>query len=245
MYVENLWQPLPVIIWVGHESNVGEVVGDYVNGGVNTALQDLEADFVANMRSDLGDIPVIKVQLGAPDNASSPEAYGEAAYAQLLSADAIDDMYLVAALDLQRNPPTDDIHWAKQGHEALAPRLALAVRQHIMSEAVNGTGPRVVSATYSGDTITLTLDSPINTTSGDYGDLFRVYCGGVEQTVNSANRHGSDTEKIVIVCSATLTPTVVLTYGHRLGIDNAARTDLVLDDDGMPLPTFGPLAVTP
>ena len=37
---------------------------------------------------------------------------------------------------------------------------------------------------------------------------------------------------------------VTLTYGHRAGLANAARTDFVADADGLPLPLFGPIVAT-
>src|SRR5690606_25934604 len=122
----------------------------------------------------------------------------------------------VVAHDLQRNASPDDIHVSREGQAVLAERVALAIREHILGEVVNGTGPRIVRSYWTGSTVTLVLDKAINTTVGDYGSLFRVYDDTVEQTVSSANQ-ATNTSKIDIVCSAPLSDIVALTYGYRAG----------------------------
>jgi hypothetical protein len=108
---------------------------------------------------------------------------------------------------------------------------------------VNGTGPRIVGATYAGAVVTLECDKTIAASATNYGDLFRVYDNGVEATVSSAVIN-ADTSKIDITCSAPLSGPVTLTYGYRAGAASAARTDFVRDSDGMPLPLFGPIVAT-
>jgi hypothetical protein len=125
----------------------------------------------------------------------------------------------------------------------IADRVALAIREHVLGEVVNGTGPRIVGATYSGAVVTLTCDKAIEASATNYGDLFRVYAAGVEQTVSSAVIN-ADTSKIDITCSAPLVGAITLTYGYRAGAASAARTDFVKDSDDMPLPLFGPIVAT-
>ena len=95
----------------------------------------------------------------------------------------------------------------------------------------------------SGAVISLTCTKAINASAGNYGTLFRAYANGVEATVSSAARNGSDPTKIDITLSGIPAGPVTLTYGNRSGPANAARTDFVQDADGLPLPLFGPLLV--
>lgn len=235
----------PVIVWYGHEANAGSAYAgvDFTNGGVGTTYQTAFSQLIADIRSEIVDAPLIFVQLAADDTLADAETQAAAGEAQRQLELSLSNAYMVVAHDVARNASTDDIHVSRTGMDTIADRVALAIREHVLGEAVNGTGPRIVSATYSGSTITLTCDKTLNTTAGNYGNLFRVYAGGVEQTVSSANR-GGNTSTVSIVCSAPLSGSITLTYGYRAGAASAARTDFVADSDGLPLPLFGPIAVT-
>lgn len=234
----------PVIVWYGHEGSANLPVADYVNGGVGTAYQTAWTSLVDNIRAEVGAAtPLIFVQLASDDTLATAVLHALAGEAQRQTELTLTNAYMVVAHDLARNASSDDIHVSKAGQQALGARLSLAIREHVLSEVVNGTGPRIVGATRASATVTLECDKAINTTAGDYGSLFRVYDNGVEATVSSANRNGGNTSKIDIVCSAPLTGPVTLTYGHRAGPATAARTDFVADSDGLPLPVFGPIAV--
>jgi len=233
----------PIIVWYGHESGTNLVTADYTNGGVGTAYQTAFTSLIANLRAELGNLPLVFVQLAPTDTLSTSVDQALVGEAQRQLELTISNAHLVVSHDVQRNASTDDVHIARQGHAVLGPRIALAIRQHVLGDAVNGTGPRLVSATKSGAVVTLTFDKAVNTTAGNYGNLFRVYAAGVEQTVSSAARN-ANTTKIDVTCSATLTGAVTITYGHKAGAAGAARTDFVADADGLPLPVFGPYAVT-
>ena len=111
-------------------------------------------------------------------------------------------------------------------------------------ENIDGKGPRIVDATYSGSTVTLELTRAVDASATDYDDMFRVWDNGVEATVTGASRNGGDASKIDITCSSPLTGPVTLAYGHKAGAASAARTDIVVDaDSGLPLPLFGPILV--
>lgn len=235
----------PVIVWYGHESNANAALAaaDYTNGGVGTSYQTAFAQLIADIRSEIADAPLIFVQLASDDTLATAEAHAAAGEAQRQLELSLTNAYMVVAHDVKRNASADDIHVHREGMDVIGDRVALAIREHILGEVVNGTGPRIVSATWSGSTVTLTCDKAVNTTAGNYGSLFRVYANGVEQTVSSANR-GANTSTVEIVCSAPLSGPVTLTYGYRAGPASAARTDFVKDSDNLPLPLFGPLAVT-
>lgn len=237
---------VPVIVWSGHEANAGSAFAgvDYVNGGVGTTYQDAWTQLVADIRAEVVNAPLIFVQLSSDDTLATAEAHAAAGEAQRQSELSISNAYMVVAHDVARNASTDDIHVSRAGMDVIGDRVALAIRQHVLGESVNGTGPRIVGATYSGSVVQLTCDKAINDSVGNFGNLFRVYAAGVEQTVSSSVRNAT-TSKIDITCSAPLVGAITLTYGYRAGAASAARTDFVMDSDGMPLPLFGPIVAAP
>lgn len=233
----------PVIVWYGHEADAALAVADLTNGGVGTDYQTAWASLIASLRAVIGaNTPVVFCQLAADDTLATAVAQATAGEAQRQTELTVANSFMVVTHDLARNASTDDIHLSRS-QEILGERLSLCVRENVLGEVVNGTGPRIVGATYADATVTLEIDKDINTTAGDYDDLFRVYDNGVEATVSSANRNGGNASLIDIVCSASLSGPVTLTYGHRAGPATAARTDFVKDTDNLPLPLFGPIAV--
>lgn len=237
----------PVIIYSGHENNAINAEPDYINGGVGDVYQERLTTWFTHIRNEIvgnPDTPIIFVQLGSSFVENTALTYAAGAEAQRQVEASLPNAYMVVAMDVERNASPDDIHVSRAGNTTLAERISLAFREHILKEEVNGTGPRIESSEFSGDTLTLTLTRDINTTSGDYGNLFRVYSEGDEMTVVSANRHNVNSDQITIVCSSPLVAPVTLTYGYRVGPNAAARTDIVVDDGGLPLPTFGPILVS-
>lgn len=234
----------PVIIYSGHENNALNAVPDFENGGVGSTYQNNLIGLFNTIRNEVvGDpeTPIIFVQLGSSFNESFSLGYAAGAEAQRQVELTLPNTYMVVAMDVERNPSPDDIHVSRAGNTVLAQRISKAFEQHVLGLPVNGTGPRIQSASYSNDTVTLTLTRDIEESSTDYGNLFRVYSGGDEVTVSSAARGANN--QVVITCATTLTGPVTLTYGYRVGPDAAARTDIVKDSDGLPLPTFGPILV--
>lgn len=236
----------PFILWAGHESSASLAVPDYTNGGVGTAYQTAFAQLIADYRSAMGNpnIPVFFTQLAPTDGLSASVTQAAAAEAQRQCELSISNAHMIVTHDVLRNASTDDIHVSATGQAVIAVRQALLVEQFLLGKPVNGTGPRIASVSRSGAVITLACSKAINTTAGNYGNLFRAYDNGVEATISSAARHGSDPTKVLITLSATPTGPVTLTYGYRAGLASAARTDIVADSDGLPLPVFGPLLVS-
>lgn len=230
----------PVIIWYGHEGSATLAIPDYVNGGVGTTYRDSFISLLNNVRSNIVDAPIILVQLASDDDLSPATSYAAAGEAARQMELSMINVHLVVAHDVQRNPSTDDVHVARQGQDVIADRAALAVREHILGESINGTGPRFQSISFLGDIVTVTLDKEIQESLGNYGNLFRVYSEGIEVTVNTAVR-GTNTSTIILTCNSFLTSPVTVTYGYRAGPASAPRTDIVIDSDSLPLPVFGPI----
>lgn len=361
----------PVIVWSGHEGNAELASPDYTNGGVGSAYQAAFASLIASIRAHTADAPLIFVQLASDDTEETAEKHAAAGEAQRQCEMDIERAFMVVAHDVQRNVSPDDIHVSREGMDVIGDRVALAIRDHILSglgreraanggftadkawakgsgwsisagaatranigtwsqmsqpmaltagrsyrieytlsdnsgsfqcgfsgganrpgtirtapgtysetlvavdgnntfylgggssfagsvsdvsvreitnengtlEPINGTGPRIIGATYSDAVVTLECDKAINESAGNYGDLFRVYDGGEEATVIGAVRN-ADASKIDITCAGSLSGPVTLTYGYRAGAASAARTDFVADDDGLPLPVFGPVVAS-
>jgi hypothetical protein len=235
----------PVIVWSGHEASASTAFAeiDYVNGGVGSTYRTAFETLFVDIRANIVDAPLIFVQLSCTDDLTLSQHQAAAGEAQRQAESTIANAHMVVSHDVARNAATDDQHVSRAGVDVIADRLALAIRQHVLGEPVNGTGPRIVGATYSGSVVTLTCDKAIDASATNYGTLFRVYAAGVEQTVSSAVRN-ADTTKIDITCSAPLVGAITLTYGYRAGAASAARTDFVKDSDGLPLPLFGPIVAT-
>lgn len=230
----------PVIVWDGHEGSAADAVADYTNGVVATVYQTKMVNLIDLIRTEIdAEAPLIFTQL-MPTDSSMPIAGAEA---QRQCEGLISGAHLVVAHDVQRNAAADDVHRSAAGQYVVGARQARAVAQHVLGLPVNGTGPRIASITRSGAVITLSCTKAINVSAGSYGTLFRAYANGVEATVSSAARNGSDQTKIDITLSGVPAGPVTLTYGNRAGPANAARTDFVQDADGLPLPLFGPIAV--
>lgn len=156
--------------------------------------------------------------------------------------------HMVVTHDLPRNANPDDVHLNAAGQRELGRRFALAYRQHVAGENVNGTGPRLASITKpTGTTVKVKWDRTIQAAANDYGDgtdsLFRVYSDGAEHTVSSVVRDSGDDTVVEITLSATHSGTVVVTYGDRPGPGDGTsyRQGVVYDEDNLPAPMFGPV----
>src|SRR5690606_30422303 len=84
-----------------------------------------------------------------------------------------DDFNMVVTYDL---PRSDRHHLSAFGQRVFAERLDLALREHVFGEDIDGTGPRIVSASRSGATITITVDMPLEAGALDK-DYFTVWDG--------------------------------------------------------------------
>jgi hypothetical protein len=162
--------------------------------------------------------------------------------------------YMIVTHDLPRNAAPDGIHLSKSGQQKLGERMALAYRQFVLGEAVNGKGPRLLTInpiTKSGTIVSVKFDSHIappvagqahwSTTGAAANSNFRVYFNGVEQTItNVVLKSGDDT--VIEITVPSVSGVVVVTYGDRAApATESYRLGVVYDLDGMPAPMFGPI----
>ena len=170
------------------------------------------------------------------------------------------ETHMVVTHDLER---FDRIHLSAEGQRTLAERVALAVRQHVLGESVDGTGPRIVGVSRSGNTLTIVTDQTITETSNPgatgFAGYFSVWDGppdpgdvdsdtyGTNNSVEITNvrRHPSNDHAIQITLANTPADPYVR-YGRPYEpsvpapyIDDVVRSQA----SGLPLPAFGPLRI--
>lgn len=175
--------------------------------------------------------------------------------------DARPAFHMVVAFDL---PRSDQIHLSAFGQRVLAERIALAIREHVLGEDVDGTGPRLVALRSSGVQVDVETTHVLSSGALDPG-LFRVYDGAPQGTVDDINYYGQNAIPIVGVARHPTDPkTVRITlkwapsgtpyvgYWARATLVDpepvADWDDLVAgvvraDVGGLPLPGFGPIPV--
>ncbi|HLV13027.1 MAG TPA: sialate O-acetylesterase [Trueperaceae bacterium] len=167
--------------------------------------------------------------------------------------------HMVVTHDL---PRFDRIHLSAEAQLILAERVALAYQEHVLGWDVDGTGPRLVSLSRSGATVTLTFDrevTPPHTTGPNgYSGYFTAWNGapngGPEYNgsygtntvaITKVERHASDHRKVVVTLASN-PATVYLRYmrPHEATSSSAYLQDVIrAADSGLPLPSFGPLRV--
>jgi hypothetical protein len=234
---------LTALWYYGHESNSTSALARsaYVAGW--TAL-------MAEFRADMGaSLPVVYVQLAKHSDATLNT--GQHLVAELQrkmetgsgDASAIALHYMVVAFDLALvNDGVGKIHLSQAGQKTLGDRIALATRQHVLGEAVNGTGPRLNGAPTApaANQVKVDTTSTLATISANADGQFRVFDGGVEMTVASVVKDPADASAALITMTATATGTVTVSYGDvaASGAD-VTLSNVVKDADGLPLPQFG------
>lgn len=239
-------------IWFnGHESSVSI---NYGGGGEN-----LMATFKADMQAWINawryhlqaDIPIILGQLVTSDTgtAITPTSATHVSatdtwlnyhlgreYARQIEAENT-NVKLVVWNDQALNA-ADPYHINRAGQDTVGDRVALATRELIYGESVNGTGPRPVSCSVlDANTVELVLSKDIQaSTGGTYDGQFRVFTDSGHVVVSAADRIGDSVIWIVTSTSISGAAYVDVTYGQHKR--NTLLTDQVKDSDGMPLPGF-------
>ena len=219
----------------------------------NTYREDHTA-FIADVREEMGtNLPIIYVQLAKHTVAGSNSGLhkigeqqremetGSAAQWELPAH------HMVVAFDLPLGEP---IHLDRTGQIELGRRIALATREHVYGESVDGTGPRLARVQPlvhpGGDksTIRITFDQAINESVDDYEHQFRAFDDGNEIAVQSVSRDPSDARSLLITLDSAASGVVSVSYGDvaapGLGV---WLHNVVRGTSGLPAPRFGPLTV--
>jgi hypothetical protein len=150
--------------------------------------------------------------------------------------------FMVVTFDLPLTDALTGIHLDQAAQKTLGDRIALATRQRVLGEAINGTGPRLAHIWHPGEDKTyvqIRCSTAIAAISADADDQFRVFDDGVEATISSVVRTTPTTD-ILITLSAPAAGTVTVSYGDVVASDvGIALANVVKDGDGLPLPQFG------
>ena len=142
-------------------------------------------------RRELGDsLPIIYVQLARrmEDVKSNRNYQGVREKQRTMetefgtSGNRLDNFYMVVAHDLPMIQPN---HVATEGQKILGERIALAYREHVLGQNVDGTGPRLQGApTLNENVVTITTNQQVND-HPTYENYFTVSVGGSEKTLEN------------------------------------------------------------
>lgn len=259
--------PVNVLVWFQGESDASSEARREAYIANTNAIMDAYA-------SEL-DVPVVYVQLAAnSDEQENVQQIDIAERQRRLETgygeDARARFHMVVANDLPLSDPSTvsrGIHVSAYGHVLLAERIALAIREHVLDEPVDGTGPRLERVLYRDNEVWVELDRPVDGTSDDYAGWFTAFDGQPTGSLDDVEG-GTYYQNLVPVEDASLDPAdpsrIVLRlapnggsldsvpwirYAPEEGRDfetpddweRLVETVVRGSDTGLPLPTFGPL----
>lgn len=140
---------------------------------------------------------------------------GSATLAGAAAPTAEPGRYLVVTHDL---PMFDRNHLSPAGQSELGRRVALAFREHVLGEDIDGTGPRLVRVDRAvGDVnVYVRFDRPVTApqtpTAAAYAGYFRVFEGAAELAIESIERDTGDPATVRIRLSAPPSSVVAVRY---------------------------------
>lgn len=231
---------LTALLYYGHEGNSDDADRPDYAADWAALMAEFRAEWGANL-------PVIFAQLAKNTGATANHEQHLAAEIQRLqetgSGDALAmaHMRMVVTFDL---PLDDAIHLSKTAQIALGDRIGLAIRQHVLGQSVDGTGPRLNGAPAhpGGDKSKIKIDTTqaLETISGNADNQFRVFDGGSEMTITSVVRDPADASAILITMSATASTPATVSYGDVAASGTGVTlSNVVKNAAGLPLPQFG------
>jgi hypothetical protein len=252
--------PVNVLVWYQGESDSAYPA--------RRAVFVERTNTVMNRFDDVLDVPVIYVQLASHERDvknREQHAIGELQRSMETSYGGTPRprFHMVPSYDL---PRSDGIHLSAFAQRVLAERIDLAVRQHVLGEDVDGTGPRLESLSWSGTNIRIRTTHVL--ASGGYdpafftvfdgppaGDLADPDYGANVIPVNGVGRDPSDTRSVLLQLSRQPTAGALPHVRYMPPAADAPQatwnliaTNVVRASGtgpggvGLPLPTFGPLA---
>jgi hypothetical protein len=170
------------------------------------------------------------------------------------SAVAEPGRFMVVTHDL---PMSDGRHLSAEGQVELGRRISLAIRQHLLLEAVDGSGPRPVGVVQISPTqVRVQTDRPISepvvTSDQAYAGYFAVLADGVNLGVSRIERDPDDTAAVLIALAAPTSGPVDVRYMPPPGLPSGFETGVVRSAtcadprpgtlECLPMPAFGAAA---
>lgn len=230
--------PVSAVLWYQGEA-------DRFTDNSRQRFVDNTPAIVDAFAAELG-VPTIAVQLASHCNSGDNMALHAVAELQRRfetrwGEDALAGFHLVVAFDL---PRSDCIHLSAVGQRVLAERIDLAVREHVLGEAVDGTGPRLLSLSHSGHVVT--LRTTLDLVPGEVNEgLFTVWDGPPTSNpigVAEAEVSSGDPTVVTIRLSEPISSGGVANVRY-MARHNAEPGPTIRAAEGeLPLPAFGPLA---
>lgn len=259
--VEPEGGPVGLIVWYQGESDRGSSAqAEYIR-----RTEQIMDAFIAELHNPA----IVYVQLGGrlSDETANMGYQGIRERQRRLETNfgesgvARDNFFMVVAHDL---PLSDVRHLSAEGQRLLGDRIALAYRERVLGEAVDGTGPRLVDITLSGNVIKVTTTQPINASTGDgntaYEGYFTVFIDGTVVNASELSIRRDPNDATAVQLTLANTPPsgseVEIRYlpPHTRPVDNQVsgcnpscyvKLEHVVKSQvsGLPLPAFGPLTV--
>ncbi len=234
----------------------------WYQGEAENASDALRDAYIANHTRLIGDfrqqmganLPFVYAQLAKNEFADFNHGYQLIAEQQRRLetgsgfAEALPAHYMVVTFDL---PIAGGVHLTQAGQKELGRRVALAMRQRVFGEAVDGVGPRLQLSNPiqypSGDRtrIVVAFDQPINTAVANYDNQFRVFDADGEVPISGVVRHPSNTAAVRVSLARATVGAAALSYGDVVppGV-NLWLVNVIKGANNLPAPRFGPLPVS-
>ena len=243
------WEGGPVTALVWYQGESDALAGTLERTAFRARTNTIMDAFVVQL-----DVPVLYVQLASHrQNGANASMQVVREYQRQLETGAQVEVgsgapqprerfHMVVAHDLPRN---DDIHLSRSGQQALAERLALAYREHVLGEAVDGTGPRLVGITMpSTTTVRIETTRTVND-HPTYDGYFTVRDAGASPlTITAMARDPDDPTAVRLELNRAVEGELQIRYRPPANDDpeqdGARRWNAVHDPEtGLPLPAFG------
>ncbi len=212
-------------------------------------------DFIASVRDEIADdLPVVSAQLAGSNSASyNANLFATAEKQRAMETgsgtpDEIERHHLVVTFDL---PMLDHVHLDQDATKELGRRFALATREHVLGEDIDGTGPRprrndpVVRDRNDDTRLLVVFDRAIDVPNTGSAIHFRAGPPGSLQTPLAATRDPQNDNVVILEMPGSAGPDWVLTYGAApASALHTWRTNVITGANDLPAPRFGPVPVT-
>lgn len=249
--------PVSVLVWYQGES-------DAASESVRRYFQERTDEVMDAFEEELG-VAVVYVQLASDYERDANARLHAVAELQrkMETSFGRPEFHMVPAFDL---PRSHQIHLSAYGQRVLAERVDLAIRQHVLGEPVDGTGPRLDELRSGGGYVYVKTTHELVTGSLD-ASYFTVFDGAPVGNLDEFDTYGTndvdiasvvvdpgDPRTVRIELGGVLEGTPYVRYMAQPNTDPASDDPSMEDtwqemasgiavaaDGGLPLPVFGPL----
>ncbi len=206
--------------------------------------------FIASAREEIStDLPVIYAQLGSsPDSSYNSRLFDTGEKQRRMESgsgtpEEIEHHHMVVTFDL---PQLDQVHLDQGATKELGRRFALATRQHIFGEDIDGTGPRLRTKgpaffdPADPARVVVVFDREVSEPAPGAETLFRV---DGEIPVSIARDPGAH-NVLLLEMTGPVESDAVLTYGSppASGL-HIRRINVLKGGNDLPVPRFGPVEI--